>query len=224
MIEPDLLEALLTTVEMKDAATAAHTWRVTLYTRALAEAFGVRGERLRLITLGAALHDIGKIDIDDAILRKPGRLTDAEFEEIKRHPLLGVARLEAIGITEPELLSMVRSHHERWDGLGYPDGLVGEAIPAAARYFAVIDTFDAMTSIRPYRAEIGDAAARGAVDELTRGSGTRYFPEAVEAFKELQSKGELDWIMHYFNDGVDVPGFSDIDHLDDRVRDLRPGR
>ncbi|GAB5496887.1 MAG: hypothetical protein Phyf2KO_19670 [Phycisphaerales bacterium] len=224
MIEPDLLQALLTTVEMKDAATAAHTWRVTLYTRALAEVFGVQGERLRLITLGAALHDIGKIDIDDAILRKPGKLTDAEFEEIKRHPVLGVSRLEAMGITEPELLSMVRSHHERWDGLGYPDGLVGEAIPPAARYFAVIDTFDALTSIRPYRSEIGDAAAREAVRELVRGSGTRYFPDAVEAFKQMQSRGELDWIMHYFNDGVDVPGFSEIEHLDDRVRELRDER
>ena len=105
-------------------------------------------------------------------------------------------------------------HHERWDGLGYPYGYAGERIPVAARYFSVIDTFDALTSVRPYRHEIGDDAARNAIIELKNGAGTRYEPEAVEMFARLFDTGRLDWILHYFNDNSPVPVFGDIEHAD----------
>ncbi|MEM8756266.1 MAG: HD domain-containing phosphohydrolase [Planctomycetota bacterium] len=222
MLDGATIHGLLTAVELKDAATAAHTWRVTLYARALAESFGISGERLRRLSLGAALHDVGKIDIDDAILRKAGPLTDAEFDAIKRHPAIGYDRLVGMGVTDPEVLGLVRSHHERWDGRGYPDGLAGTDIPEAARFFSVVDAFDAMTSVRTYRSIIGDDAARVALKAIEADEGTRYCGLCVEAFASLFRTGRLDWILHYYNDGVDVPDFGSIEHLDDAIRSLKP--
>jgi len=134
-------------------------------------------------------------------------LTDAEFAVMKTHAALGHQALLSMGEDDPMLLNLVRHHHERFDGLGYPDGLVGEAIPVVARWFAVIDSFDAMTSVRPYRSQVGDEAARRAVVELQAGMGTRYSPEPVEAFADLYHTGQLDWILHYFNDEVPIPGW-----------------
>jgi HD-GYP domain-containing protein (c-di-GMP phosphodiesterase class II) len=204
-VAPEIVEALVKTIELKDLSTASHTWRVVLYTRALAERFGVEPERLERLTIGAALHDIGKLDIPDAILQKPGKLTDDEFDVIKQHPSLGFDRLVRMGETDPVILGLVRSHHERNDGLGYPDGLAGDAIPVAARYFSVIDSFDALTSLRPYRADVGADAAERAIDELTRGIGTRYCGECVEAFVDLYRRGELNWIRDYYNDRAAQP-------------------
>lgn len=197
---PDILQALVRTIELKDLSTAAHTWRVVLYTRAMAERFRLDPERIASLTAGAALHDLGKLDIPDHILRKPGRLTDDEFEVIKTHPVRGHERLINMGETDPIVLGLVRNHHERIDGLGYPDRLTGDAIPLSARYFAVIDTFDALTSLRPYRSAIGPDAVPAALDELRKGIGTRYDAECVQAFIELFQHGELDWIMEHFND------------------------
>jgi HD-GYP domain-containing protein (c-di-GMP phosphodiesterase class II) len=204
-VAPDIVEALVKTIELKDLSTASHTWRVVLYTRALAERFGVDQARLEKLTIGAALHDIGKLDIPDEVLQKPGKLTDAEFEIIKQHPRLGYDRLVRMGETDPTVLDLVRHHHERIDGKGYPDGLAGEAIPVPARYFAVIDSFDALTSVRPYRAEVGPTAAERAIEELTAGIGTRYSGECVEAFVDLYRRGELRWILDYYNDQNNVP-------------------
>lgn len=222
MLDAQTIRGLLTAVELKDAATAAHTWRVTLYARAVAESFGITGDRLRMLSLGAALHDIGKIDIDDAILRKAGPLTDDEFEQIKQHPTLGHERLVAMGVHDPEVLGLVRSHHERWDGRGYPDGLAGESIPEAARYFAVVDAFDAMTSVRTYRRQLGAEAARIAMEALEADRGSRYCGACVDVFAALFRSGGLDWILHYYNNGVTVPAFESIEHLDDAVRSLKP--
>lgn len=166
MIDADAIRGLLTALELKDASTAAHAWRVTLYARATAEAGGISGDRLRRLTLGAALHDIGKIDIRDDVLRKLGPLSPDEFAEMRAHPVTGYERLVAMGVDDPDLLALVRSHHERLDGLGYPDGLRGDQIPEAALYLAAADTFDAMTSYRPYREHMGEPAAEVALREL----------------------------------------------------------
>jgi HD-GYP domain-containing protein (c-di-GMP phosphodiesterase class II) len=151
-----------------------------LYTRALAERLGVDHATIQRLTLAAALHDVGKIDIPDGILMKPGRLTDDEFTVMRMHPLLGHERLLRMGEEDPVLLNLVRHHHERVDGTGYPDRLAGEAIPLGARFFSVVDTFDALTSVRPYRSDVGPEAAARAIEELERHSGIWYAAEAGE--------------------------------------------
>ena len=161
-LAPDIIHALVRTIELKDACTAAHTWRVVLYSRAMAERLGFDADVISRISDAAAMHDLGKIDIPDGILTKPGRLTDEEFEVIKTHPVLGQDRLVELGVTDQIMLDLVRHHHERWDGAGYPDRLEGERIPVGARIFSVIDTFDALTSFRPYRKDVGEAAAERA--------------------------------------------------------------
>lgn len=208
-VDLDIVQSLVKSIELKDRSTAAHTWRVVLYTRALAERAGLEKPLVERLCIGAALHDVGKIDIPDAILTKADRLTDAEFDIIKTHTTLGHDRLVRMGETDEHLLGLVRSHHERWDGLGYPDGLAGESIALGPRFFAVIDSFDAMTSIRPYRDRIGEDAAELALRELEAGKGTRYWPEAVDAFTDLYRSEQITWILHYFNDDVPVPDFGD---------------
>jgi len=202
---PELVADLVRAIERKDFSTAAHTWRVVLYTRALAERLGVERDIIGHLTRAAALHDVGKIDIPSSILRKPGRLTPEEFEVIKAHTTLGYDRLVRLGEDDPRMLNLVRHHHERWDGLGYPDGLRGEDIPLGARYFSVIDAFDAMTSVRPYRREIGEEAAEEAIAEIERGIGTRYCEEPARAFIDLYRTGEIEWILHYVNDDAALP-------------------
>lgn len=206
-MDPAIVQDLVQQIERKDLSTAAHTWRVVLYTRALLEAFDIDHETIALVTHAAALHDIGKLDLPDEILQKPGKLTEEEFEIIKYHPVTGYARMIDLNVTEEPILNLVRYHHERWDGLGYPFGLKGEDIPIGARMFAVIDSFDAMTSIRPYRRELGDKAAENALIELEAGMGTRYWPNAVEAFAGLFRSGSLDYILHYCNDEITLPAF-----------------
>lgn len=216
MLAPDIVSALVSTIELKDQSTAAHTWRVVLYTRAMAESAKLSHDMVNRLSAAAALHDVGKIDIEDAILQKPGPLTPAEFEQMKRHTTLGHLRLKRMGVEDPDILNLVRHHHERWDGLGYPDHQRGEEIPLGARYFAVIDSFDALTSVRPYRRDVGPEAAARAIAELQSGSGTRYWPEAVAAFTTLYDTGKLDWILSYFNDSCPVA-------FDGRGTDPPPG-
>ena len=220
-MSPDRVSELLAQIERKDLSTAAHTWRVVLYARALCEAFGVDHETIALVTQGAAMHDLGKLDVPDEILQKPDRLTEEEFEIIKVHPVSGYARMIDLDVDEEPILDLVRYHHERWDGLGYPFNLRGEEIPLGARFFAVIDAFDAMTSIRPYRRELGGDAAQRALGEIEAGAGTRYAPEASALFTELFRTGKLDHILHYFNDEATVPEFhaahmAQLDKLDKR--------
>jgi HD-GYP domain-containing protein (c-di-GMP phosphodiesterase class II) len=206
-MNPAIVTDLVRQIEAKDLSTAAHTWRVVLYTRALLEHFGVERDLIALLTQAAALHDVGKIEIPDHILQKPGRLTDEEFEIIKLHPVTGDARMITLDVTDEPILNFVRYHHERWDGLGYPHQLKGESIPLGPRVFAVIDSFDAMTSVRPYRRDLDAAAPDRALVELQSGMNTRYWPEAVEAFTDLYKTGRLDHILHYFNDDVPLPAF-----------------
>lgn len=219
-MSPDLVGALVGILEVKDFSTAAHTWRVVLYTRALAEHADLDREIIERLSYAAALHDVGKIDVPDEILQKPGRLTPDEFEIMKTHAALGHERLVRMGETDPILLNLVRHHHERLDGLGYPDGLKGDKVPLPAAYFAIIDTFDAMTSIRPYRSEVGADAAARAISELKSGAGSRYCPDAVRRFSEMYDTGRLNWILEYYNDSCPVPDYSEMARLDQ----IRAGR
>lgn len=207
MLSPEIVQSLVKLIELKDASTAAHTWRVVLYLRTMAEEANIDHDTIARLTTAAALHDFGKIDIPDEVLQKPGKLTDDEFEVMKRHTVLGHERLVQMGVDDPVVLNLVRHHHERHDGLGYPDRLEGEKIPLLPRYFAVIDSFDAMTSIRPYRKDVGEEAAKRALAEIQAGAGSRYAPDAVEVFTRLYDTGHLDWILHYFNDQCPVPAF-----------------
>lgn len=179
-------------VEMRDHYTGGHTNRVTKYSELLGQWLEVSEEELNLIRIGTPLHDIGKIGIDDSILRKPGKLTPEEFEIMKTHTVKGAAILGTIPDLEPAI-PIVRSHHEQWSGRGYPDGLKGEAIPRLARIVAVADAFDAMTSDRPYRRGM---AAEVAFAEVERQSGRQFDPDCAAAFlaireqvfRELQSQ------------------------------------
>ena len=209
-LSPDIVQALVKTIEIQDASTAAHTWRVVLYARAMAERLGLGSDMIRRVTYAASLHDLGKIDIPDGILTKPGSLSPEEFEVMKTHTTLGYERLVRMGETDDVVLGLVRHHHERWDGAGYPDGLTGEAIPMPARLFSVIDTFDALTSFRPYRHEIGEEAAERAIQTIRDGSGSRYWPRAVRLFESMYEGKELGWILHHYNDEAPVNEYSSL--------------
>jgi HD-GYP domain-containing protein (c-di-GMP phosphodiesterase class II) len=178
--------ALAQAVEMRDRYTGNHTHRVTAYALLLAEEMGLPADEKRQLQVATALHDIGKIAIDDQILRKPDRLLPAEFEQMKTHVLRGAEIVQMIpGLTWA--LPVVRGHHERWDGTGYPDQLAGPTIPLTARIVAVVDAFDAMTSDRPYRP--GMPVAR-AFAELQAGSGTHFDPDCVAAFVRVRPRIE----------------------------------
>jgi putative two-component system response regulator len=173
------VQMLARALEAKDSYTRGHSIRVSQYAVGTAARLGFCGARLDGIRLGGELHDIGKIGTREAVLHKPGTLTDEEFRQITEHPALGERMLLPLAQESPDVLRIVRSHHERLDGRGFPDGLRGEKIPIEARIVAVADSFDAMTTERPYR----DARQPDdAVAELRRVAGTQLDPAAVEAF------------------------------------------
>src|ERR687889_34461 len=167
--------------EAKYAYTRGHAIRVSQYAVATASRLGFDGPGLDGIRLGGELHDIGKIGTREAVLHKPGSLPPEEFRQIPEHPALGELMLAPLAHESPQVLCIVRSHHERLDGAGFPDGLRGEKIPIEARIVAVADAFDAMTTRRPYR---DPKPADAAVCELRRVAGTQLDPQAVEAFVE----------------------------------------
>jgi response regulator RpfG family c-di-GMP phosphodiesterase len=172
------LGALVAALDARERETHAHSTRVSDYTVHLAGLLGVAGEELAVVQRGAMLHDIGKIGISDSILLKPGELTESEWVEMKRHPRIGEWILEGVGALRAAS-GIVLTHHERFDGAGYPQNLAGEEIPLGARIFAVADSFDAMTSDRPYRrgASYGEARA-----EIARNSARQFDPEVVACF------------------------------------------
>jgi putative two-component system response regulator len=173
------VQMLARALEAKDAYTRGHSIRVSRYAVATAAGLGFTGEELDGIRLGGELHDIGKIGTREAVLHKPGSLTPEEFRQITEHPVLGEKMLSPLAHESPDVLRIVRSHHERLDGTGFPDGLRGDNIPIEARIVAVADAFDAMTTRRPYRESMPPEQAMG---ELRRVAGTQLEPEAVEAF------------------------------------------
>ena len=173
------VETLATAIDAKDEVTHDHVRRVQHGTMALARAAGVTDATvLQALEAAALLHDTGKIAVPEHILNKPGRLTPAEFDKMKRHPSIGAEILSSIEFPYP-VVPIVRHHHESWDGTGYPDGLKGEQIPIGARILAVIDCFDALTSDRPYRRRMTDAEALAIVRERR---GSMYDPAVVDAF------------------------------------------
>jgi hypothetical protein len=176
------LERLGSTLESTDPHTHGHSRRVTRHAWMIAKQLGLRGESLARVRTAAALHDVGKLHTPPAVLRKPGRLTDEEYEVIKRHPLDGAQMVGALA--DGELTSIVRHHHERLDGTGYPDRLAGEQIPLGARIIAVADTFDAITSVRPYRSP---RSHKEALDILKYEAGAQLDPDVVKAFCAIYS-------------------------------------
>ena len=172
-----VIRALAAVVDARDAETQAHSGNVAVLARMLAEAAGLPEERQRLIEMAGLVHDVGKVGVPDAILRKKGPLGPGERESVHQHPLLGERILSSVG--SPEMLPWVRGHHERWDGAGYPDGLAGEAIPLEARILAVCDAFDAMTSDRPYRGALSRGAA---LQEIDVNLGAQFDPALGDLF------------------------------------------
>lgn len=168
-------------LEKKDVYTRGHSQRVSRYAVKTAVFLGFSGDMLDQIRLGGELHDIGKIGTRDSVLQKPGPLTASEFEEIKKHVTEGEEILEPLRREHPLVLQIVRNHHERVDGSGFPDGLVGGAIPMVARVVAVVDAFDAMTTNRTYQQT---RAAAEALTELVRFAGVQFDGQVVTAFQK----------------------------------------
>jgi putative nucleotidyltransferase with HDIG domain len=177
----NLLDSLIAALDLRDTETLWHSRRVASYSRRLAKALGLGAREVDDVERGALLHDIGKIGVRDAILRKPGKLTPAEWEEMKQHAMLGYRLLEGIDYLAAAR-TIVLQHQERWDGLGYPAGLRGEQITIGARIFAVADTLDAITSDRPYRAARGFDVARA---EIVRCGATQFDPRIVAAYASV---------------------------------------
>jgi putative nucleotidyltransferase with HDIG domain len=179
----DTLRRLAIVAEYRDDNTADHTERVAELAAHLAKGLGLPDRAVWLIRRAAVLHDVGKIAVPDDILLKPGRLTDEEFEVVKTHATLGarvVAGAESDVLQTAERI--VRHHHERWDGTGYPDALAGEDIPIEARLVSVADVFDVLVHERPYKESW---TVEAAAEEIRRGAGTQFAPAAVEAFERL---------------------------------------
>ena len=181
------VRALANAVEARDAYTGRHAERVAAYGTAIAAVLGLALSDNPEIEFGFLLHDVGKVAVPDAILFKAETLTPDEYRLIARHPEIGSEILRDVDFLGDAKL-VVRHHHERWDGKGYPDGLAGDAIPLAARVFAVADTLDALTTIRPYRPASAWSVAR---EEIRAGAGTQFDPTVVAAFEQIP-EGELE--------------------------------
>jgi HD-GYP domain-containing protein (c-di-GMP phosphodiesterase class II) len=178
------LQALVTALDVRDNETAGHSMRVTRYSLAIGERMRLKPEAMEQLRQGALLHDIGKIGVPDAILRKPGRLTADEWLEMRKHPAVGRTFLEDIAFLRPAM-AVVYCHHERWDGTGYPQGLAGEAIPLTARVFAVADSLDAITSQRYYKEA---RSFKEAQIEIEACASTHFDPAVVKAFQTITEK------------------------------------
>ena len=183
------IQSLAEVLELKDPYTRGHSVRVSDYSAVIAQELGLGGEMLRQIELGGHVHDIGKIGVREEVLNKPGKLTDAEYEHIMTHPVVGWRILAPLLAETPVALNIVRSHHERFDGRGVPDGLVGTAIPLEARIAAAADSFDAMTSDRPYRPD--GLSVDDAIKDLVRCSGSQFDPDVVVALVRAWEGGRL---------------------------------
>jgi HD-GYP domain-containing protein (c-di-GMP phosphodiesterase class II) len=187
-----LAESLGRAVDAKDAWTCAHSEEVAVVSQILALNMGFTPNQAELVHLAGHLHDIGKIGIPDAILQKPGALTREEFEVIKRHPVIGEAIVQPVKVLNGAcgVARMIRHHHERYDGSGYPDGLDGSAIPMGARILAVADSLSAMMQERPYKGAMSFAHAEA---EIMSQSGKMYDPRVVRAFRQGREE-VLSWI------------------------------
>jgi response regulator RpfG family c-di-GMP phosphodiesterase len=183
------IQSLADALEVKDTYTHGHSLRVSRYSVVIAETIGMSASEIQQIELGGRVHDIGKIGVREAVLNKAGPLTEDEYRHIMTHPVVGWRILSPLLHEMPMALNIVRGHHERYDGSGLPDRLVGGAIPFEARVVAVADTFDAMTSVRPYRpgVPLADTLA-----ELRRCSGAQFDPQCVAAFCDAFDAGAIE--------------------------------
>jgi HD-GYP domain-containing protein (c-di-GMP phosphodiesterase class II) len=197
--EARIVLALASTLRVRDAETQGHSERVVKFSLMLGAKLGLSKPEMESLAYGSLLHDIGKIGVPDAILRKPGRLTQVEWIKMREHPLLGMQILKGIESLEGASL-VVAQHHEHWDGNGYPFGLRSIEIDRNARIFAVSDAFDAMTSDRVYQKR---KTYESALLELTRCAGHQFDPEVVEAFALIQPQEWLDAM-----NGVDDNNFN----------------
>jgi putative nucleotidyltransferase with HDIG domain len=178
------VRALSNSVEARDAYTGQHAERVTAYGMEIARALGGQLVETPELEFGFLLHDIGKVAVPDAILYKPSTLTDKERALMRQHPVIGADIVRGIEFLD-EAVQVIRYHHERWDGDGYPDRLAGEQIPLAARVFSVADVFDALTTDRPYRPASTMTAARGII---VAESGQQFDPQVVAAFEAIEQR------------------------------------
>ncbi|PYI52588.1 HD-GYP domain-containing protein [Paenibacillus flagellatus] len=198
------VRALILATETKDPYTAGHNFRVTMYALRLAEELQLAPELLRALAQGAIVHDVGKINVPDAILNKPGRLTDEERKVIEQHPVKGYELCRSLGFMKEEL-DIIRSHHERWNGTGYPDRLQGERIPLLARIVAVADVYDALTSNRSYRQARTHAEA---IAFLNDQKGAHFDPACVDAWTALCERDPqaYQYPATMIQEGISLPG------------------
>ena len=178
---------LAAAIETRDPYTGGHVDRVAVFSVATGRELEWDDARLQALELGALLHDVGKIGVEDRILRKPGRLDPDELAQMRQHPAMGAAMLKDVPYLLPAMTCALR-HHEMYDGRGYPDGIAGDAIPIEARVVAVADTFDAMTSNRPYR---NGLPLEAAVAEIERCAGTQFDPQVAAAFLRAVRAGAI---------------------------------
>ncbi len=214
----ETIEALAVAINAKDAVTHEHVRRVQIYAAGVARILGCSPDEIEALKAGALLHDIGKIAVPDYILNKPGKLTAAEFERVKIHTIAGTQILSRVEFPYP-IVPVVRHHHERWDGKGYPDGLCGEDIPLTARILTVVDCFDAVREDRQYRKGM---TREEAIDLVVRGSGTQYDPRVVGTFIAYLHEFEAEISAHR---GSPLPtfGIEPSEQLSEAARRVLPG-
>lgn len=183
----DVLKLVATTLQARDPYTYEHCYRVARLAELIAGELSLSPQESQRIRIVAHLHDIGKIAISDEVLRKPGVLSHRQYQEVQTHPVVGEDVLERIP-TFRGLARLVRHHHERWDGRGYPDNLWGDKIPIESRVIALADAFDAITSDRPYRARL---TFEYAVQEILNNAGSQFCPDCVDAFGRIRHRLKL---------------------------------
>ena len=213
----ETIEALAVTINAKDEVTHEHVLRVQIYAAGVARLLGCSDAEIEALRAGALLHDIGKIAVPDYIINKPGKLTADEFEQMKVHTLVGAQILGRVGFSYP-VVPVVRSHHERWDGKGYPDGLAGESIPLTARILTVVDCFDAVREDRQYRKGMTRAEA---IDYLLGNSGTQYDPRVVGTFITHLPEFEAEIAAHR-NTAAPTYGIEPVERLSEAARRVPP--
>jgi len=197
----ELVEVIVAVLDARDPYTFAHSWRVSSVSEAIAERLGLEAKWIERIHIAAHLHDIGKVGVPDYILNKTGSLSMVEYEIMKSHSIIGYNIVSRLPLLE-EISLYVRSHHERFDGSGYPDGISGKDIPLGARVIAVADTFDALTTTRTYREAV---SIDDAFEEIERCSGSQFCPEVVSAFCSL--KNEIPEILGNVDRDLSDPAF-----------------
>lgn len=207
------VSAMANSIDARDPYTKGHSERVTSYAVMIAEELKLSSDELELLRYAGLLHDIGKIRIRDHILHKPGRLTDSEFVEMKKHPEYGVEIMQPVKAFQHILPAMLH-HHERYDGRGYPHGLAGDDIPLSARILCVADCFDAMTSDRPYRKGM---PVENAVGELSKNKHTQFDPLLVDIFLKLVERGKVQPVLAAYQNGVECLGFPDFFSGEDKA-------